>query len=460
MRNSPQIRHVVEKRAIRLPRLTRRWGVGIATSAALAVVLTSGTAYAATESHEADQSAASSASPATPPAITAQQRADLQRMHDEYIKLGADVANAQSRHRLQALRDAFSREFPSPDATGTEPAPDVTDWAGQHHALSTAVDPATGGLTVVVPRSSSPLRQADVPPLSKPVKVVQSTKTQADVDAEESAAISWARSHPQYTFGIGFDSAQDAVVVRTDAPGSTVASLKTSHPKIAFEASFAAARNANRDDDGFPRSGGATITGQGRRCTAGFSMNSFVGQGTFSVTAAHCFGGGVATFTPALGYYGTTQRIAPFPDFDVEELNCFCQSFYGPRIWTDFTTTVHVSGASSSGETGYFGRTGICVSGSTTGTEKCGASIRAYNETLCDSAGCTTGLLRYSRGSGTQMTFSGDSGAPVYFHNNSNNEAHIIGLHVGNLRGFDGSYQQYAETFSGIALSTSANILT
>lgn len=86
--------------------------------------------------------------------------------------------------------------------------------------------------------------------------------------------------------------------------------------------------------------------------------------------------------------------------------------------------SIDVSGAREP-ETGNF----TCISGMRT-LAVCGLEIRGLNVQLCDDAGCTPDLFRYSpSGAACQ---EGDSGAPVY-HVTADNTAVIQGMHIGEV---------------------------
>lgn len=94
------------------------------------------------------------------------------------------------------------------------------------------------------------------------------------------------------------------------------------------------------------------------------------------------------------------------------------------------------------------GGSGICVSGGTTGNEECFARVVNTDATLClNATHCTHHLIAYERNNGTQMTWGGDSGSPVYSLDEDGN-VEVHGTHVGLSRA---SYGGGAQTFTHYA---------
>jgi hypothetical protein len=143
--------------------------------------------------------------------------------------------------------------------------------------------------------------------------------------------------------------------------------------------------------------------------------------------------------------------------FDVEILNgsgCHCPISYEPRFYTAENSTVAVSGGSDQG-VGRPGRNGVCVSGQVTRAAVCGMRVTGTNASVClREGGCLSQLMTYTNGS-TSATQRGDSGGPVYFINNSNGKAHVIGMHIGKS-----GTTYYAEKFSSVAGFAGATIKT
>ncbi|MEU5977648.1 helix-turn-helix domain-containing protein [Streptomyces sp. NPDC047315] len=140
-------------------------------------------------------------------------------------------------------------------------------------------------------------------------------------------------------------------------------------------------------------------------------------------------------------FYGQIDN-AQYPIWDLAKIT---GSQYLSAVYRSEFTATQVSGASDP-TLGHPGQTGICVSGGGYATEeRCGASIRNLNATLCVQGQCTNGLATFSRGSQSQMAGYGDSGGPVYFVNNSNGRLHMQGIYVGGS-----PYQYYLEKHSNI----------
>ncbi|MGI5487050.1 hypothetical protein [Microtetraspora malaysiensis] len=89
------------------------------------------------------------------------------------------------------------------------------------------------------------------------------------------------------------------------------------------------------------------------------------------------------------------------------------------------------------------------------GFEECFARVTDTDATVCfpQNPGCTYHLLTYERDNASQMSWSGDSGSPVYTLNNDGT-ANIHGMHVGIavLSGGGGArwHVHYAEKYSTI----------
>ncbi len=58
------------------------------------------------------------------------------------------------------------------------------------------------------------------------------------------------------------------------------------------------------------------------------------------------------------------------------------------------------------------------------------------------------------------MAGPGDSGAPIFFNNNTNGLAHIIGMHNASAITSTGSWTGYGEKYSTIAAATHGAIRT
>ena len=107
-------------------------------------------------------------------------------------------------------------------------------------------------------------------------------------------------------------------------------------------------------------------------------------------------------------YYGTTTIRTNYPDYDQSLVT---GSSYGPKIWTDgpgdTPNTRTVTGGADPGV-----GTVVCQSGSFS-TSLCGITVRSTSAKYCDTEGCTTYVIRATRG-GQIAIIGGDSGGPVY----------------------------------------------
>jgi streptogrisin D len=340
------------------------------------------------------------------------------------------------------------------------PGNKVEAWARVHNALGVSADNA-GRFTITLPATAAAgsLAELDTSGVGVPMTVKLSTLTRSDIDATVQKLHDFAARNRHYTFGFWYDAGRDAVVVHGNLTGEPAGRLRASAGKVVVDADPTATggRDAcERYADCGPHDGGALISSDGYRCSSGFAMLDWNGD-DYQVTAGHCFPQG---YHLASGphYYGTVAHKMTYPYFDLEKIsgNCCLPQSYRGRIWTSSYGFVAVSGASNA-DVGYPGRTGICVSGQANGSEQCGASVRSTSATFCNADGCTSGLMLYSRGSGSQMTWNGDSGAPVYFRNQSNNLAHVVGMHI--ARSCSGECLHYAEKYTTIQNSYGGHIM-
>ncbi|MFF0579841.1 chymotrypsin family serine protease [Streptosporangium saharense] len=351
-------------------------------------------------------------------------------------------------------------------------------WKRENGVIGMSADSA-GHVTAAVSRTAPADRLAEVratvnarrlSPDGAPVTVTRSTLTSADIEATAATIIAFHAEHPEYGISFSFDAARDATVVSGNLPAVLAEKLEAKAGKVILEmspetlmeenvgtSSLGALEGVGRVQDRGPwHFGGARISSHdGTVCSSGFSMDASPGyDATYSTTASHC--GPLNTNWLSGGYeYGTVIWRVDFPATDVMKLAC-CSEHYGDRIWTSPTTTRKVSWAWDPG-LGYntpAGGSGICVSGGKSGNEECFARVTNTDATVCFSgqSACTQHLMAYERDNGSQMTWGGDSGSPVYTIDNGNVDAH--GTHVGfERRSYGGGaakYLHYAMKYSTI----------
>lgn len=86
-------------------------------------------------------------------------------------------------------------------------------------------------------------------------------------------------------------------------------------------------------------------------------------------------------------------------------------SSYGAKIWTDGPgDSVDIRTVKGGGDPAI--GTVVCQSGSYS-TSLCGITVQSLSASYCDTDGCTTYVIRATRG-GSVAIIGGDSGGPVY----------------------------------------------
>jgi streptogrisin D len=227
-------------------------------------------------------------------------------------------------------------------------------------------------------------------------------------------ARSWSSDASRTTFAADLDPISEDIVVEYDKATTSAASLdglRAMSGVQLVESSLARASRLNDTPKG-GHWGGARITSALKNCTAGFSVVRRSNGQRGSVTAGHC--GGVGTlWKSGSNYYGTTSVRTNYPDYDQALLT---GSAYGPKMWTDGpgdsanTRTVKGGGDPGVG-------TVVCQAGSFS-TSLCGITVRSTSAKYCDTDGCTTYVIRATRG-GQIAIIGGDSGGPLYTRSGS-----------------------------------------
>jgi len=222
-------------------------------------------------------------------------------------------------------------------------------------------------------------------------------------------ARSWSADAARTTFAADLDPVSEDIVVEYDQASTSPASLDGLRglSGVQLVASSLARTSRLSDTPNGGHWGGARITSALKNCTAGFSVVRRSNGQRGSVTAGHCGGPGTV-WKSGTNYYGTTTIRTNYPDYDQSLVT---GSSYGPKIWTDgpgdTPDTRTVTGGADPGV-----GTVVCQSGSFS-TSLCGITVRSTSAKYCDTEGCTTYVIRATRG-GQIAIIGGDSGGPVY----------------------------------------------
>ncbi len=280
------------------------------------------------------------------------------------------------------------------------------------------VGSASAGYKVVVDSSVLDTRRYEaamarnVPAAGKQMVGIERScrSARAIADAWNSVgARSWSADASRTTFAADLDPVSEDIVVEYDQATTSAASLEGLRGLSGIQLVESALARTSRLND-TPNGGhwgGARITSALKNCTAGFSVVRRSNGQRGSVTAGHC--GGVGTLWKSGSYYyGTTSVRTNYPDYDQALLT---GSTYGPKIWTDgpgdAANTRTVKGGRDPGV-----GTVVCQSGSFS-TSLCGITVRSTSAKYRDTDGCTTYVIRATRG-GQIAIIGGDSGGPVY----------------------------------------------
>ncbi|HEU4945669.1 MAG TPA: hypothetical protein VFT31_00810 [Kribbella sp.] len=261
-------------------------------------------------------------------------------------------------------------------------------------------------------------------------------------------ARNWHADAKRTTFTFDLDPATEQIVVEYDrktTSADSVAALQRIDGAIVSAVSGSPGRMTRLNDTSTGGHwGGARITSAIRNCTAGFTVVRRSTGTRASVTAGHCGGVGTTWYSGS-NYYGTTSVRTNYPDYDQALLT---GSSYGPKIWTDGAgDTEDVRTVKSAGDPAV--GTLVCQSGSYS-TSLCGITVQSNSSTFCDLDGCTTYLMRGTKG-GQIVIRSGDSGGPIYTKPAADS-ATIRGMAVAGSGCSDGQCTTiYAERYASIA---------
>lgn len=190
---------------------------------------------------------------------------------------------------------------------------------------------------------------------------------------------------------------------------------------------------------------GGGIIAAGRLCTSGYAVR----YGLFPlliVTAGHCAQGSSQVYTESgARWYGRVimSQLASLGDGPVD-MGFITGASYAGRIFTGGVSSASSAAVVGAGDAvqGYpdYGH-----SGRTTG-ENCGHTAVDVNAQVCTATGCKYPVVAFTGG---VMARAGDSGAPFYVKNTSNQawiRGHVIAANA---------YTSFAEKWSIVAISAS-----
>lgn len=234
----------------------------------------------------------------------------------------------------------------------------------------------------------------------------------------------WAPTAKQATFGF-YVEPRDSTVHVTFGKADTAAA-EAIRDQLGEAVTVVMGNPSRRDrlTDGEPHWGGAAIGFQNDRfCTAGFIIRRNSDGQRGGVTAGHCFNNGNNVYSGS-EFWGTANGESGYPTWDMTRVTSGSET-YDNRIHVDpcCPSVRDVTGGANPVVNEL-----VCVSGYVT-RAVCAIRITSLSGQLCDSAGCTPGLMIGVK-SGATVGQGGDSGAPVYVRPGSNT-AHVRGIEIG-----------------------------
>jgi hypothetical protein len=288
-------------------------------------------------------------------------------------------------------------------------------------------DATTRQIVVRMPKAvAANFAAADIASVGAPVDVRASAFDSASIAAMESEVEGlYTRLAGSQTIVSGYDIRQDLFAIRSDAPESVFADFEAKYPgKVAYTYGGVVLQD-NRDNDGVPHYGGATldliVNGVLTPwCTSGYAIK--VGATIYMVTAGHCYAGGATVYGGTGLNWGTIKSRRDWPNTDVELIGGTSGgTSYAGYIYVSYSTWQAVKGYTVSDP----GASPYCVSGHA-GNTHCDYEDYADNLTITFGNGQTTSGLVELVGYGT---VPGDSGGPAYATTGGN--AFILGSTVG-----------------------------
>ena len=336
----------------------------------------------------------------------------------EASRLAQPTSASDARPLGESLGDGISaaiRSLEPVDATGR---PTSGLPYGLSQGVVGVVGSATTGYEVVVDAAKVDTKKyqsamaRNLPTAGKSmVKVEHSCRSaKAIADAWNTVGKrSWSSDASRTTFAADLDPASENILVEYDGATTSPASLAGLRklPGVQLVAGSLARTTRLSDTPKGGHWGGARITSSAKNCSAGFSVVRRSNGQRGSVTAGHCGAPGTV-WKSGVNYYGTTTLRTNYPDYDQSLVT---GSSYGAKIWTDGPgDTANTRTVTGGGDPGV--GTVVCQSGSFS-TSVCSLTVRSTSAKYCDSDGCTTYVIRATRG-GLIAIIGGDSGGPVY----------------------------------------------
>jgi hypothetical protein len=258
------------------------------------------------------------------------------------------------------------------------------------------------------------------------------------------------------TYGGGlspYTSAWNVTINGTEAAASRAEAGLGDNVTVSAVSSDIGRMSGSRVADAQPHWSGAFIRNNptGTGCTSGIVVDT-ASAGKAILTAGHCWAVGTTVESGAYAY-GSVTRRAPYPTYDIELINASSQN-YDDDIYANPIRAVgnpyDVSGKRSPGVGAK-----TCLSGRVSHTE-CNLSVVGTGAWVCDSGGCTYGLLQFDP---LQIACAGgDSGGPVFAKPDGTNGARIDGSLVGaNGGGCVAEHTSSIEVALNVSVATSPN---
>ncbi|HEY3562831.1 MAG TPA: hypothetical protein VGL05_35435 [Kribbella sp.] len=336
----------------------------------------------------------------------------------EAARLAQPTSRSDARPLGESLGDGISaaiRSLEPLDATGR---PTSGLPYGLSQGVVGVVGSATTGYEVVVDSATVDTKKyqsamaRNLPTAGKQMVKVQHSCRSAKAIADSWNAVgkrAWSSDASRTTFAADLDPVTENVVVEYDEATTSPASLAGLRELSGVQLVAGSLARTTRLSD-TPKGGhwgGARITSSLKNCSAGFSVVRRSNGRRGTVTAGHCGTPGTV-WKSGTNYYGTTTLRTNYPDYDQSLVT---GSSYGAKIWTDGPgDTANTRTVTGGGDPGV--GTVVCQSGSFS-TSVCNLTVRSTSARYCDSDGCTTYVIRATRG-GLVAIIGGDSGGPVY----------------------------------------------
>jgi hypothetical protein len=275
-------------------------------------------------------------------------------------------------------------------------------------------------------------------------------KKTADGIREEIAGQDFSPEAQKFSYASHLDLQTGRVILKTDAPASVTERLVKEHPEIELQDSKPLSDLWNRRDDIPSFWGGASITGPGGTCSAGFTVRKPSGA-RFMTTAAHCWAVGSTVRTPTGTFVGTVAQRGTLGSiffWDNRDVELIGGSSYAPRVYTGGVFSTSSRGIIGAGNP-VSGFTGYCSSGQTSG-EQCGQHVNSTGAIVCTGTGCKWPVVEYVGGPARP----GDSGGSFYLPSGSTSAFARAAVIAG-----DGT-TSYAEPWGRISSAMGVSIAT